>query len=170
MDESRGLDDVALDAMRKRLTEILPNQIRECASHLTEEQIWWRPNDESNSVGNLILHLSGSMRHYICHSIGGLDYRRDRAAEFSEKGPVSKEALLLAFEDTIQQIIATFQSFDKTRLLEPGAEPSYLPTIFDQIYGASMHMSLHAGQIIFITKMFQAGAIDEIWKKAHNLK
>ena len=38
------------------------NRILKCLDLLTEEQIWKRPNEETVSDGNLILHLSGDVR------------------------------------------------------------------------------------------------------------
>jgi hypothetical protein len=169
MDVPNSLEGVALNTLRKRLTEIFPAQIKECLDKLSDEQIWWKPNDQSNSVGNLILHLSGSIRHYLCHAIGGFEYDRDRPAEFGETGPIPKDALLSTFDETIRQVGATFDSFNPSRLLEPGTQPSYYPTIFDQIYGVSVHLAIHAGQIIYVTKMLQAGAINELWIRVHKL-
>lgn len=165
-----SLEQAALRTLQKRLTEIFPSQIRECLAHLSDEQIWWRPNDESNSIGNLVLHLSGSVRYYLCRAVGRFDYNRDRPAEFAEKGPLPKDDLLSTFDETIRQVADTLDSFDTARFLDPGTEPSYYSTIFDQIYGVSVHMALHTGQIIYATKMLQAGAIDEIWIKVHQLK
>jgi hypothetical protein len=169
MDGTSGLDGVALETLRKRLTEIFPAQIKECVDKLSDEQIWWKPNDQGNSVGNLILHLSGSIRHYLCHAIGGFEYERDRPAEFAEMGPIPKDALLSTFDETIRQVGATLDSFNLSRFLEPGTQPSYYPTIFDQIYGVSVHLAIHAGQIIYVTKMLQAGAINELWIRVHKL-
>ncbi len=32
---------------------------------LTQEDIWWRPNSASNSIGNLVLHLAGNIRQWV---------------------------------------------------------------------------------------------------------
>jgi hypothetical protein len=170
MGDASELGAVVIEAIRKRMTEILPPQIRECVGKISDDQIWWRPNDQSNSVGNLILHLTGSLRHYVSHSIGGFQYERDRPAEFAEKGPLPKDELLKLFDQMVEQVDVTLRSLSKERLLDAGTQPSYNPTVFDQLYGASLHMSLHAGQIIYVTKMLEAGSVEELWIKAHSLK
>jgi hypothetical protein len=38
----------------------LPRIVR-CLEELSTEQIWWRSNQASNSVGNLVLHLGGNV-------------------------------------------------------------------------------------------------------------
>jgi hypothetical protein len=169
MTNSQDLSAAALESMRSRITQFLPGQIRQALQQLTDEDLWWRPNPESNSVGNLVLHLSGSIRNYLCRSIGGFDYTRDRAAEFAEQGPIPREQLLAIFEAMVEQATRTLDSFDASRFLNTTEEPDYYPNLFDQICGVVTHLSLHTGQIIYVTKMLKAGSLDEIWKRAYNL-
>ena len=161
------LDAIVLDALHSRITRILPEQIRSCIEELSEEQLWWRPNEGSNSVGNLILHLSGSMRHYLSREIGRLEYTRNRPAEFSERGPVAKEKLLEIFNETISQAAAILDSFDTSRFAQPTSEPGYNPTVFNLLFNISIHLATHTGQIVFVTKMLKEGAVDEIWINTH---
>lgn len=170
MKADNSLDRVALEALRGRLTRVLPNQIRACIEELNEEQLWWRPNEQSNSVGNLVLHMSGSMRHYLCRGVGGFDYKRDRPAEFDERGPVSKEALLATFDETIRQATSTLESFDAARFLDATDEQDYVPTFFDAIFNVAIHLATHTGQIVYITKMLKEGSLDELWIRAHKGK
>ncbi|HJZ69337.1 MAG TPA: DUF1572 family protein [Blastocatellia bacterium] len=165
--EQRKLDNVTLEALRGRITRILPAQIKACLDELTEEQLWWRPNEHSNSVGNLVLHLSGSMRHYLSRGVGGIDYKRDRPAEFAERGPMPKEQLLAIVDETINQAAQILDSFDTLRFLDPSDEPNYVPTIFDVIFNIAIHLATHTGQIVYITKMLKEGSVDELWIKAH---
>jgi len=60
-------------------------KITAAVTELTDEQIWWRPNDASNSVGNLILHLCGNARQWIVSGVGGAPDTRDRASEFAAR-------------------------------------------------------------------------------------
>src|SRR6266699_2388880 len=101
MKELKSLDNVAFEALQGRIVRILPAQIKACVEELSEEQLWWRPNEQTNSVGNLVLHVSGSMRHYLSRGVGGIEYHRDRPAEFAERGPIPKAQLLAIFDETI---------------------------------------------------------------------
>jgi hypothetical protein len=170
MTNDTDISAAALESMRKRITQFLPGQIRQAVQPLTDDELWWRPNAESNSVGNLILHLSGSIRNYLCRSIGGFDYTRDRAAEFAARGPIPRQELLALFEETIEQAARTFDSFDTSSFLSGTEEPDYYPHLFDQICGVLTHLSLHAGQIVYVAKMLKAGSLDEIWRRAYNLE
>jgi uncharacterized damage-inducible protein DinB len=167
MPDSMTLEQAALDAVRTRITRIFPSQIRPCIEELSDEQLWWRPNEASNSVGNLVLHVSGSTRHYLSRSIGHLAYDRDRPAEFSERGPVPKHQLLAIFDETIAQATSVLDSFDTSRFLHQTEEPGYYQTIFEQLFGIAIHMATHAGQIVYITKSLKEGSLDELWINAH---
>jgi hypothetical protein len=169
MSNATNINTAALESMRKRITQFLPGQIRQSVQQLTDDELWWRPNAESNSVGNLILHLSGSIRNYLCRSIGGFDYARDRAAEFAARGPIPREELLAIFETMVEQASRTLESFDTSTFLNTTEEPDYYPHLFDQICGIVTHLALHTGQIIYVAKMLKAGSLDEIWKHAYNL-
>ena len=170
MTTANNLDGVALEALRSRITRIIPTQIKSCVEELNEEQLWWRPNEQANSVGNLVLHLSGSMRHYLSRGVGGLEYNRDRPAEFAERGPLPKAQLLAIFDETVDQAAEVLGSFDTARFLEPTDEQNYLPTVFDSILNISIHLATHAGQIVYITKMLKEGSVDELWIRAHTDK
>lgn len=167
--QGNDLSNVALEALRGRITRILPAQIRACVEELTEEQLWWRPNEQTNSVGNLVLHMSGSMRHYLSRGVGGLEYERDRPAEFAERGPLPKERLLSTFDETISQAAQTLEAFDSSRFLDLSDEQSYVPTIFDVIFNIAIHLATHTGQIVYVTKMLKEGSLDELWIKAHKV-
>ena len=170
MEQGTTLNPIALEALRGGITRILPAQIRSCVGELTEEQLWWRPNEQTNSVGNLVLHLSGSMRHYLSRGVGGIEYNRDRPAEFAERGPIPRAQLLATFDETISQAMRVFDSFDTSRFLEPSDEPDYVPTVFDVIFNIAIHLATHTGQIVYIAKMLNEGSVDELWIRAHKGK
>lgn len=170
MEKATSLSDTVLASLRSRITRILPLQIRACVEELTDDQLWWRPNEHTNSVGNLVLHLSGSMRHYLSRGVGGLEYNRNRPAEFAERGPIPREQLLDTFDETIRQAEQVLGAFDASHFLDPTDEPDYVPTVFDMIFNISIHLATHAGQIVYITKMLNEGSLDELWIQAHKGK
>lgn len=166
METTRTLDEVALEALRAKITKTLPIQVRSCVEQLTEEQLWWRPNEQANSVANLVLHVSGSMRHFLSHLVGGIEYVRDRDAEFAERNPIPKDQLLAIFDETIRQASQVLDSFDTSRFLHQTEQPSYHNTVFDRIFGVALHLATHMGQIVYVTKMLQEGSVNELWSRA----
>ncbi|HJT17733.1 MAG TPA: DUF1572 family protein [Thermoanaerobaculia bacterium] len=154
-----------LEAIRVRVTRVLPEQVRRSVDKLTEEQVWWRPNEKSNSVGNLVLHLSGSLNLYLNRLIGGFDYKRDRDGEFAARGPMSKKELLKIFDDMLAK---AEKSFDKvTDLMAPATDKEKNDYVIEDLIGIVTHVSTHVGQILWITKALNEGSLDELWMKTH---
>jgi len=158
---------IALDALHTRITRVFPAQIRAAVNALSEEQIWWRPNESSNSIGNLVLHLSGSLDHYLNRDLGGLDFTRDRPAEFNERRPIPKAELLARFDAMVANAERTFDSLTVARLGEPSPEPTMYTVLFEDLINVAIHLSNHTGQIVWIAKMLEVHAVDEVWIRTH---
>jgi hypothetical protein len=161
------MNDIALNALRTRITGVFPAQIRTAIASLTDEQLWWRPNEKSNSIANLMLHLSGSLDHYLNRNIGGIAYDRDRAAEFAERGSLSKSRLLDRFDDMVANATRTFDALTPERLSEPSPEPTMHAFILEDLLNIAVHLATHTGQIVWIAKMLNESAVDEVWMKSH---
>ena len=157
----------ALDSLRARITKVLPAQVRDCLEMLDEEQIWWRPNEQSNSVGNIVLHVSGSLNHYLNRGVGGIEYTRDRDAEFAERRHIPKGELRGIFDDMVSKAETTFDSLTIERLGDPSSEPRMQRLVIDDLIAIDSHLANHTGQIVWITKMLVGGAVDEVWIRAH---
>jgi hypothetical protein len=157
---------VALEALRVRITKVLPAQIRSSVEQLSDEQLWWRPNKESNSVGNLVLHVRGAVMHFLCRGVGGIAYDRDRPAEFATES-MPKEELLKLFDEMVDETEQTFAALDATRLAEPSTEPAYYSTVFEDLFGVAIHVAVHTGQIVYVTKMLREGSINDLWATTH---
>ena len=68
---------------RRRLAKEYLPKIQRCVQELSEEDIWWRAHETDNSIGNLLLHLSGNIRQWIISGVGGMPDTRNRAGEFA---------------------------------------------------------------------------------------
>jgi hypothetical protein len=158
---------VVLDALRIRITRVFPAQIRECLDQLSDDEIWSRPNEQSNSVGNLVLHLTGSLNHYLNHKLGTLDFQRDRPAEFAERRRIPKDELRSRFDEMVRRAEETFAAITVKRLSEPSPEPKMNRYVIEDILNVGIHISTHTGQILWITKMFRGGTLDDLWIKTH---
>lgn len=162
-----SLNENILNSLRVRITMVLPQQIRECIEQLDDEQLWWRPNAQSNSAANLVLHLAGALQEYVCRRIGGFDYIRNRETEFAQRASVSKKELRAIFDEAIEKCKATLDALAPAGLSGPSTNPEYYSTLYEDLFGAAFHMAMHAGQIVYITKMFKEGSIEGIWAKTH---
>jgi uncharacterized damage-inducible protein DinB len=158
---------VALEALKVRICRVFPAQIRAAVDALDDDQIWWRPNESSNSIGNLLLHLSGSLNYYLNRNLGGFAYERDRAGEFAERRPVPRAELMATFDDMVAKAEKTFQSLTPERLGEPSTEPKMYTLVIEELIGVATHVATHTGQIVWIAKMLKEGALDEVWMRTH---
>src|SRR5437868_348333 len=97
---------------RFRLRDDYLVKITAAMDELTDDQLWWRPNDASNSIGNLILHLCGNARQWIVAGVGGATDTRDRATEFATRDRIARDALLALLEQTIDDVDAELDRLD----------------------------------------------------------
>lgn len=167
MQERVDIGSVALEALRARITGALPAQIRLCVEELSEEQLWWRPNGQSNSVGNLVLHVCGAVMHFLCRGVGGMEYERDRAAEFAAEGSLTKQQLLALFDDMVERADETFAALDSSHLGKPSTAPDYYSIVFEDLFGVAVHLATHTGQIVYVTKMLKENSLDDLWTQTH---
>ena len=123
---------------------------------LNEEQIWWRSNPQSNSVGNLLLHLSGNVRQWIIVGLGGATDTRDRDAEFAQRDAIPCDELIGRLKQTLREADGTLAALDPERLLEKVRIQGLEVSVLEAILHVVEHFSMHAGQIIYITKLLSA--------------
>ena len=162
---TEGLGRAILDEARERLVRGLPAQVVAVLDLLDDGQIWWRANDTSNSIGNLVLHVCGSSRHFLGRALGGSDYARDRPAEFAERGPVPKEELKRLVRETAEETGRVLDGLDPSRLMETNDRAGETFTALALVQRTSHHWTLHTGQIVYAAKMLKAGAVNELWYK-----
>ena len=135
-------------------------KLERCLASLTDEQIWWRPGSESNSIGNLLLHLAGNARQWIISGLGGEVDKRTRSQEFEESALISGADLIARLRQTIDEVDDVLSAFDARRLLDHFQIQGTDVTALEAIFHVTEHFSMHTGQIIFITKMLSHSNLD----------
>lgn len=126
---------------------------------LGEDDIWWRANDASNSIGNLVLHLDGSTRMWILRVAGNRQIVRDRDAEFAERGPMAKSALLARLRSTLAEVDEVLATLNETTLLERRPSTQGEVTVLWAVLHGVEHFAMHTGQIITLTKLRTGAAL-----------
>jgi Protein of unknown function (DUF1572) len=139
----------------KKLIEQYWPRLNECVKSLTDEQVWWRPNLASNSIGNLILHLNGNVRQWLVSSFKHLNDARDRPAEFRERQISSPSMLLEKLAATLNEASVVLKSVTEADLLATYEIQGYTVTGVHAIYQVVEHFGLHYGQIAYITKLLR---------------
>jgi uncharacterized damage-inducible protein DinB len=134
-----------------RLEKNTPKIIK-CLDQLTEDQVWMRPNEASNSIGNILLHLCGNIRQYAISALGGQEDIRERDKEFSAQGGSTKEQLLKKLNATLQEAIAVMRTTDEVHLIKLYPVQGFTYSGIGIVVHVTEHYSHHTGQIIFWTK------------------
>jgi len=132
--------------------DFLP-RLLQCLEQFPEADLWWRPNDASNSVGNLILHLAGNLRQWIVEGLGGIPSHRNRDAEFAARGALAKSGLVATIESAVKETVAVVREFDTSALLKRRKVQAYEVSPIQAIYHVVEHFSYHLGQILYIYKL-----------------
>jgi uncharacterized damage-inducible protein DinB len=135
--------------------EFLP-RIRAAVERLTDDQVWWRPNEASNSIGNLMLHLSGNVTQWIVGGVGGQPVTRDRQREFDERTPIPRSELLAALSRAVESAVRILDELDPAVLAERRVIQGMDVTVMHAVYHVVEHFSMHTGQILMLTKMLTA--------------
>lgn len=152
---------------RFRLREDYQVKIAAAMSQLTDEQIWWRPNGESNSIGNLILHLCGNVRQWIVAGVGGAADTRDRPQEFAQRDPIARGELVRRLQEALREVDAVLAGLEAAINAGDGDAPlrrvcvpqGYEQTVLDVVFHVVEHFSYHTGQIVLLAKWHAAGRV-----------
>ena len=145
--------DLFLDFSRNKLLNQYWPRLRKAVEPLSQEQIWWRPNAASNSIGNLVLHLNGNVWQWLVASFNRLNDERDRSAEFNATGDPSATDLLDRLGQTIEEAAKVLARLTPGELLATWHIQGYTVSGLAAVYQVVEHFGLHYGQIVYITKM-----------------
>ena len=145
-----------LESSRTELLGLTWSRMKECVTPLTEEQVWWRPNEASNSIGNLLLHLDGNVRQWLVDSFNKNQDLRDRPAEFTAQNGLSAADLLARLGTTLDEAAEVLDRLTVDELLAPYEIQGYHVRGLDAVYQVVEHFGLHYGQIVYIVKSLLA--------------
>ena len=155
MEQLNGIHQEFIDNACYRMDESL-RMIDRCFTQLTEEQVWIKPNDVANSIGNLILHLCGNITQYGISSLKDLEDKRNRDAEFETESGYSKKELLEKLTSTVNEAKRSFKTSEISNLLRRRKVQGFEFSGIGNVVHVVEHFSYHTGQIAFWTKILHA--------------
>lgn len=134
--------------------EYVAQHLHEWVDPLTNEQFWRKPYPYGNSVGHLVLHLTGNLSYYIGARVAESGYVRDRDREFTEAKPPHKDDALRAYDSAIAMVVATIrkqreEDWDKAYSAEREPQAKNRFQIFVRCAGHAYH---HVGQIVYLSR------------------
>jgi uncharacterized damage-inducible protein DinB len=187
--QSTGIPREALNLLLKKHQDMTPDFVTEfssqcifrneeslkrillCIETLDETLVWARPNEHSNSVGNIILHLCGNITQYVISCLGNTADKRQRASEFSTMGGFSKMELIEKLQLTIGHAHAILRHLTPADFEKKYSVQGFHLSGIGITIHVTEHLSYHTGQIAFWVKQLknkELGFYDGIDLNANN--
>lgn len=138
---------------RRLLTADYLPKIERSIAELGDDDIWWRPNEASNSIGNLVLHLCGNVHQWIVGGVGNRPVTRDRQREFDQRAPIARAELLARLRSVLAEADDVLAGVTAAELGQRRTIQEYDVTVMGAIYHVIEHFSMHTGQIIYVSKL-----------------
>ena len=129
---------------------------------LPAERLWWRPAPETNSAGNLLLHLCGNLSFWLLAGVGGEAYNRDRAGEFSATGGGNAAELLARLSAVVERCTTLLRGLSDEELAAPRRIQGYDTDVRGAVFHAVEHMSYHTGQFLYLLKQSLAPGAERV--------
>jgi uncharacterized damage-inducible protein DinB len=124
-------------------------------AEISEDEVWQKPNDSLNSIGNLILHLCGNITQYVISSLGETEDTRNRNEEFSSNKMATKEELLIKLNATVDTAKRVIFDANEKQLLQVKSVQGFTFSGIGIIMHVVEHYSYHTGQIAFWVKQLK---------------
>jgi uncharacterized damage-inducible protein DinB len=125
----------------------------EIKSFESEEDLWLRKEGISNSAGNLAMHITGNLQHFIGHVLGNSGYQRNRDAEFNSR--VSRSVLLSEIDLTKSSVATTLQNLSSEDIQAEFPIQVIGRTMSTKFFlmHLSGHLNYHLGQINYYRRL-----------------
>jgi uncharacterized damage-inducible protein DinB len=132
--------------------EQLREAVRQVAEPLDEKALWARPVEPGNSIGHLILHLTGNLNHFVGAKLGGSGYVRDREREFAETAPPDKATLLANLDEAVATFRRVVEGLTAEQFAAPHPEPRF-GSVLTTLVHLVAHFALHRGQMSYLARL-----------------
>jgi uncharacterized damage-inducible protein DinB len=132
--------------------EHLRDEVRKLTEPLTEAQLWAKPVASGNSVGHLILHLTGNLNHFVGAKLGHTGYVRDREREFTEGSPPSKAVALANLDEAVATFRRVVGGLSAEQLAATHPETKMGPVLKALVHLVA-HFALHRGQMSYLVRL-----------------
>ena len=154
-----SLGEIFVARSRYWLTKEYPIKLRHCLNALPRGAVWARPNQDSNSVGNLLIHLTGNVTEWILGGVGGRSYKRYRAGEFAQRDGANASKLMDDLEAVLREADRVLAGLTEKDLERSVVIQERDTNVLGAIYHVVEHFAMHTGQIVFLTKLYAPGRI-----------
>jgi hypothetical protein len=132
---------------------IFAERLRAQAEMLSEDEFWTKPFPYGNSVGHLVLHLTGNLNYYIGTQIAGTGYVRHRDLEFTDPSRRARAEVLDAMDSAIAIVVDALHAQTDEDWGRPyTAVGNDAPNRFGIFLRCAEHFFHHLGQVVYLVK------------------
>jgi uncharacterized damage-inducible protein DinB len=135
-----------------RYSEHLAGRVERAVRSVPPDKLYVKPYAYGNSIGHLVLHLTGNLNHYIGAVIAGSGYVRDRPREFTEPAPPPADVALVRFREAIALVVRSVRSLDDAGWQAPVHEQPPVTTRFGLVLVCAAHLNNHIGQMSYLVR------------------
>jgi hypothetical protein len=147
------LDDVIFSFRKQKdLAEKAFRQVR-------DEDFFKKPGEYSNSIAIIIKHVAGNLasRWTDFLTTDGDNPWRDRDGEFLIGPDDTRPSLLAAWETGWTTLLQTLAGLNEDDLLKKVTIRREEHTVLQAIHRSLTHISYHAGQIVYLSRLLTTG-------------
>jgi uncharacterized damage-inducible protein DinB len=140
-----------------RYFEHLADRVENAVRSVSGDALWIKPFPFGNSIGHLVLHLTGNLNHYIGAMIAGSSYVREREKEFTQEHHPSAEELLESFREAVAMVVRTLHSLDDEGFQALVEHNVPIQTRLGLVLVCAAHMNNHIGQMSYLVAALKPG-------------
>jgi uncharacterized damage-inducible protein DinB len=142
----------------------LAGRVEKAARSVPEEQFWTKPFPFGNSIGHLVLHLTGNLNHYIGALVAGTGYARHREHEFTDPARHPRDIVLARFQEAIELVVQTLSNQDDQAFLTPAQGQPPIETRLGLFLVCAAHLNNHVGQMSYLVQALQSSTGEQpVW-------
>ena len=134
----------------------LGERVEKAAMAIPEDQLWTKPFAFGNSIGHLVLHLTGNLNHYVGALVAGTGYVRHREHEFIDPAKYPRDEILAKFREAVDLVIRTVETQDEASLMTPVDAQKPIETRFGLFLVCASHLNNHVGQMSYLVQALQS--------------
>ncbi len=146
------IQDLLKQQFHERVVEESLPRIFQCLDILSHKEIWYKHNANTNSIGNLVLHLCGNVKQYIISGIGGQADTRERDIEFQDVHTYNAQDLKEKISGVLLEADAIVSKMPEELFVQKKSIQGFDHNYVSILVHVIEHLSYHVGQITFYTK------------------
>lgn len=135
-----------LDDIEKRTLHVL--------HQLNDDEVNYRYNEASNSIANLVVHISGNIDERVRRGIRGSDVTRDRDTEFDVLYR-TRDELIEITKASYQDVMYTIEQMSEEDFMKTQVIRDRERINLDVLVTCVTHFSEHLGQMLYLAKMLK---------------